>query len=102
MSAITPLPPHDSTPAPSPLLTPQQAAAYLCIPEATLKAWRSRRKGYGPKAVRLGRRIRYRRQELDSWITDHLEIDGDPGLTATELGSTPPLAVKNRNTQPHA
>jgi len=40
------------------ILTIDQAAAYLSIPKATLCTWRTRRAGFGPRAVKLGDRLR--------------------------------------------
>jgi len=65
-----------------PLLTPQQAAAALCLAPATLAGWRSdpRRAPQfgGPPYVRIGtgRRatIRYRRSDLDSWLERLVEV----------------------------
>lgn len=55
------------------ILTIDQAAAYLSIPKATLYTWRTRRVGYGPRAVKMGSCLRYRRADLDAWIAAHLE-----------------------------
>jgi predicted DNA-binding transcriptional regulator AlpA len=41
-------------------------SAYLTMPVATLYKWRST--GYGPKSVRLGRYIRYRRADVLDWL----------------------------------
>lgn len=48
------------------LLTAKQAAAYLGLQVQTLSVWRCQRRG--PKFVRLGRAVRYRRQDLDAFI----------------------------------
>ena len=56
-----------------PLLVIGQAADYLSITKATLYTWRSRRPGFGPRAVKVGGCLRYRRSELDTWIADHTE-----------------------------
>lgn len=56
-----------------PLLTIEQAAEYLAIPKATLYTWRTRRAGFGPRAVKLGKHLRYRRSDLDAWVEQHLE-----------------------------
>jgi excisionase family DNA binding protein len=48
------------------LLTIQEAAAYLNVPVATLRWWRSQ--GRGPKAVKLGRHLRYRQEDVDQWV----------------------------------
>lgn len=55
------------------ILTIEEAAAYLSIPKATLYTWRTRRVGYGPRAVKMGSCLRYRREDLDTWIAAHLE-----------------------------
>ena len=55
------------------ILTIDQAASYLAIPKATLYTWRTRRAGFGPRAVKAGGCLRYRRRDLDDWINQHLE-----------------------------
>lgn len=55
------------------ILTIDQAAAYLSIPKSTLYTWRTRRPGFGPRAVKLGGCLRYRRADLDAWVAEHLE-----------------------------
>jgi excisionase family DNA binding protein len=80
-----------------------QAAAYLGIAKSTLYTWRTRRPGFGPRAVKAGGALRYRRSDLDSWIEAHAEavdleaelnIDddgrgsrGDQSSTSRTLGS---------------
>lgn len=66
------------------ILTIDQAAAYLAIPKATLYTWRTRRAGFGPRAVKFGGCLRYRRSDLDAWVADHLEtFDDDPPSAAS-------------------
>lgn len=48
------------------LLTLEEAAAYLRVASGTLYNWRHIRTG--PKSVKVGSRVRYRRTDLDSWI----------------------------------
>ncbi len=55
------------------ILTIDEAADYLSIPKATLYTWRTRRVGFGPRAVKMGGCLRYRRADLDAWIVEHLE-----------------------------
>lgn len=55
------------------ILTIDEAAVYLAIPNATLYTWRTRRVGFGPRAVKMGGCLRYRRADLDAWIVEHLE-----------------------------
>ena len=57
----------------NPLLTIDQAAEYLAIPKATIYTWRTRRAGFGPRAVKIGGNLRYRRSDLDQWIAAHVE-----------------------------
>ena len=51
----------------STLLTLDEAAAVLRTPVATLRYWRHL--GVGPAGFRLGRRVMYRRDDLDEWVT---------------------------------
>ena len=55
------------------ILTIDEAAAHLAIPKATLYTWRTRWVGFGPRAVKTGGYLRYRRANLDAWIVEHLE-----------------------------
>jgi DNA-binding transcriptional MerR regulator len=50
------------------LLTLAEAAAMLRTPVATLRYWRHL--GTGPDGFRLGRRIVYRREDLDRWLAE--------------------------------
>ena len=55
------------------LLTVEELADYLGVPVATLYQWRHRREG--PPGFRVGRYIRYRRNDVEQWIRDRLEAD---------------------------
>lgn len=48
------------------ILTTEEVAASLEVTEHTLAMWRS--EGKGPKFVRLGRGIFYRRSDVQEWI----------------------------------
>jgi excisionase family DNA binding protein len=48
------------------LLTIAEAAELLRAPVATLRYWRHL--GTGPRSFRLGRRVLYRREDLQAWI----------------------------------
>lgn len=61
------------TSAESGILTIDQAAACLSISKATLYTWRNRRTGFGPRAVKAGGALRYRRSDLDAWLDAHTE-----------------------------
>jgi excisionase family DNA binding protein len=64
--------------APERLLGPEEVATYLGVPVATLYVWRSR--GRGPLAFKVGRHIRYRRDDVECW----LERRADPKLQAAK------------------
>ncbi|RQX01447.1 excisionase [Micromonospora inaquosa] len=42
-------------------------------PKNTLHAWHSR--GKGPRAIRVGNTLRYRRSEVESWLDDHTDAE---------------------------
>ena len=47
-------------------LTKDEAAAALSVHPFTLKRWRMR--GYGPQAVKVGGRLRYRLSDIRGWL----------------------------------
>ena len=51
---------------PDPLLTIDDVAEWLGKPKATLYAWHSR--SQGPRAIRVGNTLRYRRSEVERWL----------------------------------
>ena len=54
----------------SDLLTREQAAAYLGVAVQTLAMWKWAKR-YDLPFVRIGRLIKYKRSDLDSFITRH-------------------------------
>ncbi|MEP6814780.1 MAG: helix-turn-helix domain-containing protein [Marmoricola sp.] len=75
------------------LLTSDEAALLLGVPVATPRTWRSRRRGYGPRAVQVGGSIRYRLADLLAWIEEHTENpDGNvpEGIEPSKRGKTSP------------
>lgn len=48
------------------LLTTAEVAAMLRAPEPTVRYWRM--KGTGPNGFRVGRRVLYRRADVDAWL----------------------------------
>jgi excisionase family DNA binding protein len=48
------------------LLTPQEVASALGIPLQTLYTWRV--KQAGPRGIKVGRHLRYRRTDVEAWI----------------------------------
>ncbi len=53
------------------LLAPADVADILGVPINSLKMWRYRRTG--PPWLKLGRHVRYRREELERWLDDQTE-----------------------------
>ncbi len=54
-----------------PLLSAQELAEFLHLPIATVYAWRYRRQG--PPGFRVGRHLRYRRDDVQQWIKDRID-----------------------------
>lgn len=48
------------------ILTPEEAAAFLRISPETLRTWRHL--GEGPRYLKMGRAVRYRRTDLEAWL----------------------------------
>jgi excisionase family DNA binding protein len=50
------------------LLTTREAAAFLRLSESALNHWRL--EGRGPAFQKMGRQVRYRRAEVERWLTE--------------------------------
>lgn len=48
------------------LLTTQNVADYLGVPVATIYQWKYL--GTGPRAIRVGRHLRFRPGDVESWL----------------------------------
>ena len=59
---------------PYPLLTVNEVADYLQIPVGTLYRWRTN--GEGPPAIRAGKHLRYRLEQVDAWLDQHTATVG--------------------------
>jgi excisionase family DNA binding protein len=57
-----------------PLGTTAEVAAYLGVPEKTLVEWRY--KGKGPRYTRVGRYVRYRWTDCESWLDSNASDAG--------------------------
>ncbi len=68
----------------SEMLTVREAAKYLGCSVALLRLWK--RQGRGPKVFQVGGLVRYRRQELDEFVSANLVVaakgDGTSGRYA--------------------
>lgn len=51
------------------LLNTDQASALLCVPRGTLAYWRHVG-GIGPRSAKFGRRVVYRRADLEAWMNE--------------------------------
>jgi predicted site-specific integrase-resolvase len=65
------------------LCTDEAVARCLCVSVITLRRWR--REGRGPKFIKEGRRVLYRRSAIAEW------------LAAREAGSTAEIYSRKRN-----
>jgi DNA-binding transcriptional MerR regulator len=50
----------------APLWTVQDVATYLRVPVQTLYSWRMQ--GYGPQARKIGKYLRYRPEDVITWL----------------------------------
>jgi excisionase family DNA binding protein len=57
--------------APDRLLTVEEVAHWLGKPKATLYVWRTR--GLGPRGIKVGNALRYRRQDVEAWLEQHAD-----------------------------
>lgn len=48
------------------LMTLQEVATMLKVPIQTMYGWRYR--GEGPRGMRVGRHVRYRRRDVERWL----------------------------------
>jgi predicted DNA-binding transcriptional regulator AlpA len=55
------------------LLTTDEVALITRAPVSTVRYWRHL--GTGPKSFRLGRRVVYRRHEVEQWLNDREMTD---------------------------
>lgn len=55
------------------LMTTSEVAEMLRTAEATLRFWRY--EGTGPRSARLGRRVVYRRADVEQWLNERFEAE---------------------------
>jgi predicted DNA-binding transcriptional regulator AlpA len=83
------------------LATKAEVAAFLQKPEHTLDQWRYL--GRGPKAIKVGRTLRYRWSDVEAWLNELAAAGGDSAaLQATRPArgsSLPPGRPKRRYSQ---
>jgi hypothetical protein len=61
-----------------PLLTDNEFAGVIQRPPWWVKKQRNR--GWGPAYIRIGRSIRYRREDVEKWLESQLEGGSEPRL----------------------
>jgi excisionase family DNA binding protein len=54
------------------LITAEELAEELGVPRGTIAQWRW--KGQGPRGIKVGKHLRFRREDVDAWI----EAQADP------------------------
>lgn len=59
----------------SDLMRIEEVASEYGIAVATLRWWRARGRGEGPKSGRLGRRVVYRRSDVEAWVDAQLDAE---------------------------
>lgn len=52
-------------------LSPEGLAEYLGLPVGTIYQWRH--KGTGPRGIKVGKHVRYRRGDVERWIEAQAE-----------------------------
>ncbi len=62
----------ENTAVASDMLSTQEAAQYLGLAPATLSKWRVYRTG--PRFLKLGRSVRYRRADLDAYLASNTQL----------------------------
>ena len=59
------------------LLTLPETSKVTRTPEATLRYWRHN--GTGPRSFRVGRRVMYKREDVEAWVqTQYAQQHGGP------------------------
>jgi excisionase family DNA binding protein len=61
----------------SDLLTVGELAESLNTSISTIRYWRAI--GYGPKSARIGKRVLYRRSDVNAWLDKQFAATGDGG-----------------------
>ena len=57
------------------LLSEREAAESLCLAPNTLQVWRSTGR-YGLPFIKIGSKVRYRREDLQRWLEDRTRSSG--------------------------
>jgi excisionase family DNA binding protein len=60
------------------LMSAQELAEYLGVPVATIYRWRYRHEG--PRALKIGRHLRYRTIDIERWLDSVAEASDRPSM----------------------
>lgn len=63
------------------LLDEHEVAAVLRLPVSTLRFWRLEGKGKGPRHIKIGRRVRYPRDDVDAYRRGERSDDAPGGIS---------------------
>jgi len=77
-----------------PLASIEDVAGYLGVPVATLYRWRSRREG--PPGFRIGRHVRYRWADVETWVAEQLQAEQAAAGEVRRLTSITPAVRRAR------
>lgn len=61
-------------------MTVPEVADYLNVTRQAIYQWRH--KGGGPRSIKVGQRVRFRRSDVDAWLAAHTD-DGQPTEAAS-------------------
>lgn len=56
------------------LVSPAELAEFLGIPVSTIYQWRYR--GQGPRGYRIGKHVRFRWDDIESWLASRADEEG--------------------------
>jgi len=70
--------------APAPLMTTDEVAAYLKVSVGTIHQWRYR--GQGPRAAKVGRALRFRRGDVQAWLSQQSGLRTSTATTPDRVG----------------
>jgi len=69
------------------LLTVEEVAEWLGVPVGTIYAWRYR--GCGPVSYKVGRHVRFRREDVEAWLVDQRSDPVEVSPLRRLLGAVP-------------
>ncbi len=80
------------------LLSVEEVAEWLGVPVGTIYAWRYR--STGPASYKVGRHVRFRRDDVESWLEEQRCEPAPPPMLHQLLGASPVRKVARTLTLP--